>query len=162
MDLMSTAQLLGNFGEFFGAIAVVATLGYLAVQIRQNTESERLAQEFNSNHYFNQLRNLVASDSELADIELRGLHDISSLTPLERHRFDELQLSWVWAIHKAYQQRSSHSARCALLAHLDSLVRRRFSGEGFRAWWADSREEISDVEFREAFDQVLLAVTAKS
>ena len=37
MDLMSTAQLLGNFGEFFGAIAVVATLVYLAFQIRQNT-----------------------------------------------------------------------------------------------------------------------------
>jgi hypothetical protein len=37
MTLMDTAQLLGNFGEFFGAIAVVATLGYLAVQIRQNS-----------------------------------------------------------------------------------------------------------------------------
>jgi len=36
MDLMSTAQLLGNFGEFFGAMAVVVTLGYLAVQIRQS------------------------------------------------------------------------------------------------------------------------------
>ena len=37
MNLMDTAQLLGNFGEFFGAIAVVGTLGYLAVQIRQNS-----------------------------------------------------------------------------------------------------------------------------
>lgn len=37
MDLMSTAQLLGNFGEFVGSIAVVVTLVYLAVQIRQNT-----------------------------------------------------------------------------------------------------------------------------
>ncbi len=37
MDLMDTAQLLGNFGEFVGAFAVVATLGYLALQIRQNT-----------------------------------------------------------------------------------------------------------------------------
>ena len=37
MDLMDTAQLLGNFGEFVGAIAVVVTLVYLSVQIRQNT-----------------------------------------------------------------------------------------------------------------------------
>ena len=37
MTLMETAQLLGNFGEFFGAIAVVATLGYLTLQVRQNT-----------------------------------------------------------------------------------------------------------------------------
>jgi len=40
MDLMSTAQLLGNFGEFVGAIAVVATLAYLAVQIRQSNKLE--------------------------------------------------------------------------------------------------------------------------
>ena len=38
MTLMETAQLLGNFGEFFGAIAVFATLVYLAAQIRQNTK----------------------------------------------------------------------------------------------------------------------------
>lgn len=36
MDLMSTAQLLGNFGEFFGAIAVVATLGYLTLEVRRS------------------------------------------------------------------------------------------------------------------------------
>ena len=37
MTLMDMAQLLGNFGEFVGAIAVVVTLVYLSVQIRQNT-----------------------------------------------------------------------------------------------------------------------------
>ena len=36
MDLASTAQLLGNLGEFIGAIAVVATLFYLALQVRHS------------------------------------------------------------------------------------------------------------------------------
>ena len=36
MDLMSTTQLMGNVGEFVGAIGVVVTLGYLVIQIRQN------------------------------------------------------------------------------------------------------------------------------
>jgi hypothetical protein len=39
MDLMDTAQLLGNFGEFIGAIAVVATLVYIAVQVRHSREA---------------------------------------------------------------------------------------------------------------------------
>jgi hypothetical protein len=43
MDLQATAQLLGNFGEFFGAIAVVVTLVYLAGQLRQNTNALRSA-----------------------------------------------------------------------------------------------------------------------
>ena len=36
MELQATAEILGNFGEFVAAIAVVVTLGYLAVQIRQS------------------------------------------------------------------------------------------------------------------------------
>ena len=36
MTWMETAQLLGNFGEFFGAIAVVITLIYLALEIRRS------------------------------------------------------------------------------------------------------------------------------
>ena len=40
MDHQAFAQLLGNYGEFFGAIGVVATLVYLAAQIRQNTKSQ--------------------------------------------------------------------------------------------------------------------------
>ena len=39
MTLIETAQLLGNFGEFFGAFAVVATLFYLAVQVRHGKEA---------------------------------------------------------------------------------------------------------------------------
>jgi len=38
MDLMSTAQLLGNFGEFISSIAVLGTLIYLAIQIRHSKE----------------------------------------------------------------------------------------------------------------------------
>ena len=37
MDHQAFAQLLGNYGEFIGSIAVLATLIYLAFQIRQNT-----------------------------------------------------------------------------------------------------------------------------
>ena len=41
MDHQVFAQMLGNYGEFVGAIAVVATLAYLAVQIQQNTKASR-------------------------------------------------------------------------------------------------------------------------
>jgi hypothetical protein len=39
MDHQTFAQLLGNYGEFVGAVAVVATLAYLAVQIRQSSKA---------------------------------------------------------------------------------------------------------------------------
>ena len=36
---METIQMLGNLGEFVGAIAVVATLVYLAIQVRHSKEA---------------------------------------------------------------------------------------------------------------------------
>jgi len=39
MDHQAFAQLLGNYGEFVGAIAVVATLFYLAVQVRHSKDA---------------------------------------------------------------------------------------------------------------------------
>ena len=42
MTLMEMGQLLGNFGEFFGAIAVVITLVYLAVQVGQSKAATEL------------------------------------------------------------------------------------------------------------------------
>ncbi len=39
MDHQAVAQLLGNYGEFVGAIAVVITLAYLAVQVKHSKEA---------------------------------------------------------------------------------------------------------------------------
>jgi hypothetical protein len=41
MDHQTFAQLLGNYGEFVGAIAVVATLFYLALQVRHSKEATK-------------------------------------------------------------------------------------------------------------------------
>ena len=80
MDLMSTAQLLGNFGEFFGAIAVVVTLIYLAGQLRQNTKALRSA----SYSHWNEVGNSWAQfygryANELSEVE--KCTSVDQLTP---------------------------------------------------------------------------------
>ena len=39
MSFLETTQLLGNLGEFVGAIAVVVTLAYLAMQVKHSKEA---------------------------------------------------------------------------------------------------------------------------
>jgi len=43
MDHQSFAQLLGNYGEFVGAVAVVITLAFLTKQLRDSTRSANAA-----------------------------------------------------------------------------------------------------------------------
>ena len=68
MDLMSKAQLLGKFGEFVGAIAVVITLGYLAVQIRQNTKAEKRSALDSSIRSLMDVRQSLFESSEMTTI----------------------------------------------------------------------------------------------
>ena len=70
---------LGNLGEFVGAIAVVASLIYVGIQLRQNTAAIRIttAQAFTDtwNGYISTLN--LAPD--LADVFFRGLKGSSQL-----------------------------------------------------------------------------------
>ena len=75
MDLMYTAQLLGNFGEFIGAIAVVVTLAYLAVQVKHSKEAtEASVQSAEAAH------KLALANNHIARVDLitRSLRDMAA------------------------------------------------------------------------------------
>jgi len=89
MDQQAFAQLLGNYGEFVGAIAVVLTLGYLTFQIRQSTiamTSSTWQAIQNAEHAFDQS---VAVNRGAAQIWLNGsMNGADSLDdPVERFQF---------------------------------------------------------------------------
>lgn len=85
---MTTVEILGNLGEFIGALGVVTSLVYLAQQMSQNTTSVRAA-SFNS-----MVQNSIAllehsfRDSEFAAFLHRAESDPEALTPAERVRWD--------------------------------------------------------------------------
>jgi hypothetical protein len=87
MDLVTTAQVLGNFGEFFGAIAVVATLVYLAVQIRQNSTQVRLNSIQVSIERWSGMISSVLDDPERFAMWRDGLEHYSSLAPEQQAQF---------------------------------------------------------------------------
>jgi hypothetical protein len=41
MDIVEWSQILGNFGEFVGAVGVIVSLVYLALQVRTSAQSTR-------------------------------------------------------------------------------------------------------------------------
>lgn len=68
MDLMATAQLLGNVGEFVGSIAILVTLAYLAIQVRHARHETRLAL---SQGRMQANRELIALELDPANLEAR-------------------------------------------------------------------------------------------
>ena len=87
MTLVEMAQLLGNFGEFVGAIAVVATLIYLTTQIRQNTSALQSAAAQAVHDNFAAWYSSAQGDPSLLSISTKGLRDYSGLSVTERAQF---------------------------------------------------------------------------
>jgi hypothetical protein len=86
MELLTLEQVY-YVGELLGVIAVVASLIYLALQLRQNTLSIRMSSiQALSSDYIGFV-GMVAQSEGLADVFLHGLENIESLANTDRIRF---------------------------------------------------------------------------
>jgi hypothetical protein len=82
-----TIQDLGSIGELIGAIATVATLIYLAIQIRANTYAVQSAAAQSVHEAFATWYRMLAADAGLAQLTTNGLRDYASLSEVDKARF---------------------------------------------------------------------------
>ena len=98
MDHQTFAELLGNYGEFLGAIAVVGTLVYLALQVRQSKEAlDQNTRALDENRkltaadsvrqqtrMFDELNFRITQDRETAATFLRGNQNLGELDEVDQ------------------------------------------------------------------------------
>jgi len=132
---------LGNIGEFVGAIAVVLSLIYLAVQIRQNTKTVRTSTYQEVLDYSSRFNELVLANPHIERIWRVGRFDFDQLTEDERPQFRLLigQLFNIYETMLLQYQRGTldqeyWDARLVGFRHL-------LSQPGLRTHWLRSREE---------------------
>jgi hypothetical protein len=85
MSFMETAQLLGNLGDFIGAIVIVVTLIYLATQIRQNSDQLAAQSRYNIYKGRSDRTSLVALNNDIFEIFLKSRRN-DELSDAERLR----------------------------------------------------------------------------
>lgn len=61
-------EALGALGEIAGAMAVIVTLVYLSVQIRQNTKASRVAAVQAASENSSRFSELIAGDTALGEV----------------------------------------------------------------------------------------------
>lgn len=141
---------LGNLGDFIGGIAVLVTLVYLAIQIRQNTAQVKIGSEIartdtyaRSVESFSEFRSLLISDSEMADIYLRGCRDMGSLIPAERLRFYLILQQIFHTVQAALANTTATGTQLENPAHffnLDVMLKQ----PGIRDWWVSEQSRYEE------------------
>ena len=97
MDLATTAQILGNFGEFLGSIGVLATLIYLSIQIRHGTQAARLNSSQIAIERYVALVESVNKDAETFAAFKRAIKDFAGSEPYQQAVFHSHVVSMVLA-----------------------------------------------------------------
>jgi hypothetical protein len=142
-----TLNDLANIGQVIGAIAVVISLIYVALQIRQNTNAVRSATAQTVHEHFAKWYHLVAADDELAKIIANGLRDYGSLSEQQRVRFIAAFMSFL-----SYSQNAFLKWREGLLASplwlgWELVIMNLVCAPGGKAFWKDRAYMFGD-EFR--------------
>jgi hypothetical protein len=131
---------LGNIGEFVAAIAVIVSLVYLAVQIRQNTRTVRASTYQAVLDYSSRAVELVLANPHLERVYRVGRRDPSQLTEDERPQFRMLIAQFLTVYETMFLQ-----YRCGILdeeywsRRLGALTN-LFSQPGIREYWLSVRE----------------------
>ncbi len=95
---------IGAVGELVGAIAVFATLFYLASQIRQANQATQANIESQMGQWWSQHNREMIHSPEMIEIIEVGLNDMGSLSDPERRRFSWWLASAFYMFDNLYKQ----------------------------------------------------------
>ena len=147
MTLMDTAQLLGNFGEFFGAIAVVATLIYLALQIRANTlATKRRSLDDVIDRVIRWQARLVESP-DLVRSWRSGHASFDALPPEDQLRFAALSLEIFSVLESGLEASKFGDVKPETAQAARSLVANLTRSKGVQEWWEGNGRNIMAADF---------------
>ena len=143
-----TISELGSIGEFVSAIAVVASLIYVGIQLRQNTAAIKIttAQVF-TDTWNNYIRTLNLAP-ELADIFYRGLTGTSTLKGPEITQFYSFLSQAFTTYQSFFMQRKKGVVDEGYWNTYVHAIHDLMSCEGAREYWSHRRhwyaEEFQD------------------
>ncbi len=156
-------EALGAIGETIGALGVIGTLVYLAVQIRQNTKSLRAST-------YQAVLDSSRSDNELVLIHPHlervyrvGRRDPTALTDEERPLFRHLVAQLFQHHEMMFLQHQQGVIDDDLWERRQIALQMLVSQPGVRQWWSGSgaMRRIFDSRFQELVDSLLDKVTVQ-
>ncbi len=155
-----TLQDLGNIGEFVAAIATLATLGYLVVQIRHNTKTVRT-----STYQAVLDSNMRSTDPILFNPDVErvyriGRRDPSQLTADERPLFRLIVARLLSNYEAIYLQHQHGVVDSDYWRGRQIALQNLLSQPGVRQVWARSGGDWSVTGFRELVNSLLAEAAA--
>ncbi len=99
---MDNWEAIGAIAEMLGALAVIITLGYLAIQIRQNTRSTTTSIYESAMDGYVEI-NRAMLEADIGAVCFKALTDPDSLSELEQFRYSAFIRMWLAHVYKLFR-----------------------------------------------------------
>ena len=146
-----TIQDLGSLGELIAAVATVATLIYLAVQIRQNTISNRDASVRSTHDMILRINTTAIADPVLTDLLIRGGEDRAGLNPVESSRYHAHWMNSFFMYQDAFFCSQRSQIEPYLWTGVESHMFQYLQTPGLSSWWEKNKRRVAE-ECRDYLD----------
>ena len=148
-----TIEQLGSTGEFIAALATLATLVYLAVQIRQNTASVRSASAQQILQGIAEFNQFLSSDPSLVGLWLRGLGDPDALSEQEWLRFLAVASSFVLRMELMFINHREGLLPVQIWEAQVNSMRHMFAMPAMQRWFSEFGSMVH-VDFRQFVEEL--------
>jgi len=141
---------LGSIGSIISGIAVVISLIYLAIQIRQNTEAGRTSTYQSIVSDFGTMNNNLAGNPELSHMFVDALENYHEFNDQEKARISQMFFQIFRMFENMFYQQKKGYLDQDLWIGWKRLMLTYFARPGFQTWWEHRR-----VVYAEPFVQFL-------
>jgi hypothetical protein len=152
---MELAQILGGLGEFFGATAVVISLVFVVVSVRQNTHALRLNTLHDVKESIREINVIWSQNGELAEIMLEGFQNLDDLTGVRRVRFYTSMHNLFLGYENLFLQKQNGALAPEHWTGMAQHIIDVLSVPGLQAWWAERKHWFTD-DFQVFIDQEVI------
>ena len=135
---MTTLANISQISQAVGSTAVVASLIFVGIQIRQNTKATRAESHHAVSEALNQVNLLWARNSEASRVWLSGISDRRALTPEDRWRFDSMLRAYLHVCETMHTQAALGAGDSGIVVAEEDGIKFVFSSGGVREWWAEN------------------------
>ena len=147
-------EMISAIGQMLGAIGVIVSLAYLAVQIRnQKTESRRAAINLLTTHWSDLMKAHVESE-EFCALWLRGLDSFESLDAPSKLRFSAHLSRFLRTADSLYLYLRQGGMDEQLWHGLERTLAGTIAYRGFQEWWP-TRKSWFTAEFSALIDRLV-------
>ena len=137
---------VGNIGELIGAVGVIITLIYLAVQIRQNTSALKATSHQEATREAADFVAQIAGDGDIARILSKGGKDWNCLEGDEKLRFSMLLFRVFFNFQNTYNLHQNGGIDDEYWESQLGVMMWFMGMPGVRSWW-----DVGKIQLRKSF-----------